>query len=154
MNRKLYRSRSDAMISGVCGGLGKYLEIDSTLVRLFFVLLALSNGLGVLIYMLLWIIVPHEDYTRDATLGDRARAAAQEIADHARTMGDDIRQAVHQPNPKTGLYIGVALILVGFFALLDNLHLPWLAWLDYRVIWPVLLVVAGLALLLRWRREE
>jgi len=57
---KLSRSRTHSMIGGVCGGLGRALRIDPTLVRLFFVLLALSDGIGVLIYIILWIVMPLE----------------------------------------------------------------------------------------------
>jgi phage shock protein C len=46
------------MLGGVCGGLGEFFGIDPTLVRLFFVLLALLGGHGVLIYLILWLIVP------------------------------------------------------------------------------------------------
>lgn len=59
--RKLYRSESDRMIGGVCGGLGDYLDIDSTLVRIIFVALALMGGPGFLVYLILLIIVPSED---------------------------------------------------------------------------------------------
>ena len=59
MERKLYRSRNDSRIAGVCAGLGEYLDIDPTLVRLIFVLLALTGGHGVLLYIILWLIVPY-----------------------------------------------------------------------------------------------
>ena len=55
---RLYRSQSEKMFAGVCGGLGEYFGIDPTLVRLFFVLLALLGGHGVLVYLILWLIVP------------------------------------------------------------------------------------------------
>ncbi|MBP7355911.1 MAG: PspC domain-containing protein, partial [Longilinea sp.] len=51
---------ADQMIGGVCSGLGSYLTIDPTLVRLIFVLLFLFGGNGLLIYIILWIIVPIE----------------------------------------------------------------------------------------------
>lgn len=58
--KHLFRSRSERMIGGVCGGLGKYFDIDPTLIRLAFVLaLFLLNG-GLLLYLILWIIVPEE----------------------------------------------------------------------------------------------
>ena len=63
MERKLYRSRNDSRIAGVCGGLGEYLDIDPTLVRLVFVLLALTGGHGVLLYIILWLIVPYPAQT-------------------------------------------------------------------------------------------
>lgn len=60
MDKKLYRSRSQKMIAGVCGGLGQYLGLDPTVVRLVFVLMALGGGHGVLIYLLLCLFVPSE----------------------------------------------------------------------------------------------
>ena len=61
MNKRLYRSASDSMLGGDVLRVGAYLNIDPILVRIFFVLLALTNGLGVLIYLILWVIVPRED---------------------------------------------------------------------------------------------
>ena len=57
---RLYRSRTDRMIGGVCGGLGKYLNVDPTLVRLVFVLTALFGGPGLLAYLIMLIVVPEE----------------------------------------------------------------------------------------------
>ena len=59
MQRKLYRSRNDSRFAGICGGLGGCLDIAPTLVRLIFVLLALTGGHGVLLYIILWLIVPY-----------------------------------------------------------------------------------------------
>jgi len=59
--KKLYRSRTDRMIAGVCGGLGKYLGIDPTLIRLIFALLVFFGvGSGLLVYLILMIVVPEE----------------------------------------------------------------------------------------------
>jgi phage shock protein C len=58
--RRLYRSLSQHMIGGVCGGLGKYLAIDPTLIRVLFVLAALFGGHGILLYLILLILVPVE----------------------------------------------------------------------------------------------
>ena len=58
--RKLYRSESDRMLGGVCGGLGDYLDVDSTLVRIIFVALALMGGPGILMYLILLLVVPSE----------------------------------------------------------------------------------------------
>lgn len=59
--KRLTRSKSDRMLFGVCGGLGKYFGIDPTIVRLAFVLLALIDGIGIVIYIILAIIMPKED---------------------------------------------------------------------------------------------
>jgi phage shock protein C len=60
--KKLYRSNTDKMIAGVAGGLGEYLDVDPTIIRLAFALLALIGGHGVLIYLVLWLIVPLSPY--------------------------------------------------------------------------------------------
>lgn len=59
--KRLYRSKTDRKLAGVCGGLGEYLGVDSTVVRVVFVILALPGGLpGVLLYLILWLIMPEE----------------------------------------------------------------------------------------------
>jgi phage shock protein C len=58
--KRLYRSREDRMIAGVCGGLGDYFGIDPTLVRLLFVFAALFYGPGILAYLILMLVVPEE----------------------------------------------------------------------------------------------
>jgi phage shock protein C len=56
--RKLYRSRTHRMVAGVCGGLAEYFNVDATLIRALFVLLAVFGGSGLVIYLVMWILVP------------------------------------------------------------------------------------------------
>jgi phage shock protein C len=58
--KKLYRSMKNKMLGGVAAGLGEYLTIDPTLVRLGFVALALLGGPGIVIYIIMWLVVPTE----------------------------------------------------------------------------------------------
>ncbi len=59
--RKVYRSREDRMIAGVCGGLGKYVGVDPTVIRVIFALLVVFGvGSGLLIYLILMLIIPLE----------------------------------------------------------------------------------------------
>lgn len=59
MAKRLYRSNTDKMIAGVCGGLGQYFDIDPVIPRIIFVILLLPGGLpGLVPYIILWIIVP------------------------------------------------------------------------------------------------
>lgn len=58
MHKRLYRSRTDRQIAGVAGGLAEYLDIDPTLVRLGFIFLSLVGGPGLLLYVIMWVIVP------------------------------------------------------------------------------------------------
>jgi len=56
--RKLYRSRSQHMLGGVCGGLAEYFNVDATLIRVLFLVLAVFGGSGLVIYVVMWLIVP------------------------------------------------------------------------------------------------
>lgn len=59
--RRLYRSRTDRKIAGVCGGLAQYLNVDPTVVRIIFLILLFIGGGGLLIYLIIWICAPDED---------------------------------------------------------------------------------------------
>ena len=56
--KKLYRNPNDQMIAGVCSGLAEYFGLDTTVMRLIFVLLFFLGGNGILIYVILWILMP------------------------------------------------------------------------------------------------
>lgn len=58
--KKLYRSRSDRAIAGVCGGLADYLRVDPLVVRLLTLFLILFGGLSIWIYIVLWLVIPEE----------------------------------------------------------------------------------------------
>ena len=144
-NARLYRSLSDRMVGGVCGGLGVFLNIDPIFIRLLFVLLLFGSDFGFILYLLLWIIVPEEgkDYGfQDESLGDRVKS-----------LGSDVQQAVSQPHPQAGLILGVGLIVIGGFLFLDRLNLPWMRWVDLDILWPILLIIGGIMLLIRQRNE-
>ncbi len=67
MTKRLYRSTTDRMVAGVCGGIAEYFNIDPVIVRIIAVILLLPGGLpGLLPYIILWIVVP-EDTTRPKT---------------------------------------------------------------------------------------
>ncbi|MBK9943745.1 MAG: PspC domain-containing protein [Kouleothrix sp.] len=59
--KRFLRSRNDRVIAGIAGGIAAMLNIDPLLVRLGFLVLALFNGLGLLAYIALWLLVPNED---------------------------------------------------------------------------------------------
>ncbi|GAB1422276.1 PspC domain-containing protein [Anaerolineales bacterium] len=58
--KKLYRSRTEKQVAGVCGGLAAYFNIDVTLIRILFVIATLAGGPGILLYILLAIVIPTE----------------------------------------------------------------------------------------------
>lgn len=56
--RKLYRSRTNRSIAGICGGLGEFFEVDPTLLRLITLFLILFGGISLWVYLILWIVIP------------------------------------------------------------------------------------------------
>jgi phage shock protein C len=142
---RLYRSKTDSMIGGVCGGLGAYFGIDPTLVRLIFVLMAVFGGGGVLIYLILWIVIPLEGRV-PATSQQTIQDNAQELAGRAREFGQNFergfnssaRPAAHHG----GVLFGIVLIVLGGLFLLQNLLR-----INFSQFWPVLLIVIGLVML-------
>ena len=67
LNKRLYRSQKDQQIAGVCGGVAEYLGVDPTLVRLLWVIFAIAGGPGLLLYIIMWAIVPLEPEFVEAT---------------------------------------------------------------------------------------
>ena len=152
--KRLYRSRTDSMVGGVCGGLGAYLGIDSTIIRLLFVLLAFGKGIGFGLYFILWIVVPREGVEEGASLDENMRTGAEEIAERAREMGEELRKGVRVSGHQASWLIGGALILIGVFYLLENLNIYWLSWLRWDVVWPIVLIAVGVLFLVRHLRGE
>ncbi len=56
--KKLYRSKKNRVLAGVCGGIGEYFNVDPTIIRLLWVIFALMGGTGILAYIIAWIIIP------------------------------------------------------------------------------------------------
>jgi phage shock protein C len=65
--RRLYRSKSRRVLAGVCGGLAQYFNLDATLIRVLFVLLAVLGGSGLVLYVAMWIIVPNQPCGRSSS---------------------------------------------------------------------------------------
>jgi phage shock protein C len=125
MEKKLYRSRTNSMIAGVCGGLGEYLNVDPTILRVVAVLLIFADGIGLLAYIVGWIIIPR-----------RPMMEAEVIT--------------IEKSKLSYLLPGLALIFLGLIFLLDNL----VPWFRFRYLWPVILIVVGIALLLKTQKKE
>ena len=129
---KLYRSRTESMIAGVAGGLGQYLGIDSTWVRLSFVLMCFLNGVGFWVYLVMALVIQRVP-------------EGQEIVPTDQPFYD---------NPDLIKIAGGVLVALGLVALVDNFNFPWMAWATFRNLWPVLMVGAGGFMLYRSFNSE
>jgi phage shock protein C len=152
MSSRLYRSVTDKMLGGVCAGLAKYLAIDVTIVRLFFIVLSMVGGLGPLLYVILWVVIPPENHVVDPAHPETLNS--EELKERAGMVRDDFVDAVSSPNQNVARYIGIALILMGGFMVMKQLDVSWLKWLNSGVIWAGLILAAGVALLVRGTRGD
>ncbi len=136
--RRLYRSRRDRIVAGVAGGLGEYFGIDPILFRAAFVLLSFS-GLGVIVYIFLWLITPEE--------GEEAKNFEEQVRRTAQGIGDELRAGWEQRGRSQA---GLWLVLIGILLLLANLGL--FAWGLIGKLWPLILILIGVSILTRNRR--
>jgi len=123
MNPRLERNENEKIIAGVCAGVAAYLGLDPTLVRLLFLLLIPASGIGLLLYLILWIIMPVQ----------------REGEEQLKVTAYETQSA---PHPQRNAIIGAFLILVGLYLLMQTSQLAWL-------FWPLLLIGAGIFLIRR-----
>ncbi len=166
--KRLYRSRNDQMIAGVCGGLAEYLDIDATLIRLAVILLTLMGGAGILAYIIAWIIVPeapaatqHHHTNKETTMAGHEKRVDGQPTDTKPTPHDapaskspsDHKHGAsnpHQPraaNDRGRMAAGLVFIAVGFTLYLQlafDINL-------WRYSGPIALIVIGLLLIMRRR---
>lgn len=143
MEKRLVRSSTDRVLAGVCAGLGNYLGVDPVIVRIAFILFSLSGGAGLFVYLLLWLIIPGDNFMQ----GDGWEKG--DFSVRANRMRDEFVQFTSQPNPRTARYVGAALLALGGLYLLRAFNIPWLDWLDADLLWPLLLILVGGVLLYR-----
>src|SRR5574344_457693 len=124
--KKLFRSIDDNIIAGVCGGLAKYFQIDSSLIRIIFILLAIGGGSGFLIYLILWLVIPIEKETEREVNKDKAKSMAKEIKFETKIK-----------RTKRINILGVVLILVGLVSLWNQIFPKMI---DWDIFWPIVLV--------------
>lgn len=84
--KKLYRSRKDTKIAGVCGGIAEYFNVDSTIIRLLAVLTIFFGGGGIIAYIIAWIIIPLEPVEEELAPGKQPNPKKEES--HSETTVD------------------------------------------------------------------
>jgi phage shock protein C len=157
MDRRLYRSRGDRMVWGVCGGLAEYFGIDPVIMRIIFVLLIFLSGFGILAYIILAIVVPLEE-SKAATTGETVRENIEEMKATANELGrelhttfnkDENTKEVRPMQRHSGYWLGIIIIIVGLIFLLSNF---WSIF-HWQYIWPIILIVVGLLIIFARRRS-
>ncbi|HSU35451.1 MAG TPA: PspC domain-containing protein [Propionibacteriaceae bacterium] len=121
--RRLRRSRKDRVLFGVCGGLGRYLNIDPVVLRIITLALIFA-GVGVVAYLVAWLVIPEADEDEPDTPADPASRS------------------------KAAVVVGASLVALGVL-LLARTALPWF---DSSLFWPLVVVGGGVLLVATARR--
>ncbi len=127
-SRKLLRSRTDRVIAGVCGGVAEHSEVDANLVRIFWAISILAAGIGLLAYLICWVLMPEEAPEHSGVGSGRGIERKKDMR----------------------LTTGWLLIILGLVLLAGN----YLEWLEFQKLWPLLLIAAGIYMLGRQARSR
>ncbi len=164
MEKKLYRSQTDRIFAGVCGGLGDYFDVEPLIFRAVFLVLILGGGSGLLLYILLAIIIPREPGpAQPINREEKIKDFASKVAGRTKEFVNEFKEEKFEgeksapSNVPTKLAssaeshftrnFGLLLVFIGATLLLKE-FLPqgWFRW-DY--FWPAFLIVVGFAIMLR-----
>lgn len=168
MQRRLFRSKHNRVLLGVCGGIGEYFNIDPVIIRIIAILLMIPGIFpAILAYFILAIIIPLEG-SRSSTPRDNIRENVTDLRDTGAGISEEIRNAFQKPEgkpdepfqtsqgtpvappPPAGTdsnralwLVGLVIILIGLFFLMINLF----GWIWSR-LWPISLIAVGLIIIL------
>lgn len=157
MPERLYRSVREKMIGGVCGGLADYFSVDVTLVRLIVLVAAFAWGVGFLAYLAAWIIIPAnpaeqggqtEHHNRD--VGEAVKGMVSDVKDATKGLYLQENDEKHENHENRSKIAGGILVTLGVLFLLER-FLPY--WFDMSKMWPLLLILIGIAIIYRGGRK-
>lgn len=142
--KKLFRSKNDRIIFGVCGGVADYFDIDPIIIRLLFVVLAVGAGSGLLVYLIAALIIPSEDSVvvkkEEGTGSDKAGDFVSEIGEKVKDLSSKSREKDWH------FFLGLLLVIVGLSSLATN-------FIPLRIIfsffWPFFIISLGLVILFK-----
>lgn len=137
--KRLYRSRKDRFLGGVCGGFASYFNVDPTLVRLIWVVLCLAWGAGVLLYIIAWIIIPLEPQSNATTNVGGSSAGVPNT-----TSSQTTPTKSYDAGMIIVALIGAVLIVAGIQSLLSKYIFPSLNTLFF----PFILVILGVTVII------
>ena len=138
--RFIKRSKHNSMIAGVCAGIAEYLEVDPTVIRILFVVFTFIGGSGVIVYILLWLLMPEESSER-LLPKERMNAAVSEMREKASTF---VRYSGESSSDsRSSQLIPALLVFGGLFFLLRSYGFHF----GSHDFWPLIIILIGVALI-------
>jgi phage shock protein C len=155
--RRLYRSKVDKIIAGVCGGIAEYYNIDPVWVRLAAVLLLFADGAGILVYIIAWVLIP-QNPNQEEKPNTRAERIAETVSAKvdvaAKRFDEKIEGRLDSKDEKkregnSHIILGAVFILLGAGYLLKQ----YLQWLSFMHIFAAALIVVGIYYIFNSKRN-
>lgn len=138
--KTLYRDTDNMMIGGVAAGLAEYLEVDVSLIRLITLVLVVFTGIGLIVYIIAWIVIPAKPG------GKNKKKVEDEIKEKAETVAETIKGEVKKDNNLNSReFWGVLILIVGLLLIIQN----FLGLSFWKNFWPLALILVGLYLILK-----
>jgi phage shock protein C len=150
MGKRLYKDEHNKMIGGVCSGLAQYFDMDVTVVRLLFAFAFFIMGVGFIPYIVLWIVLPKKPFNPFVSPSDPL--TVNYIVPPVNPVDAPFGAIPPKKANNGSLVVGVILILLGSIFLLHEFNMFYF-WELHR-FWPVLIVVIGLALIVKGQQKQ
>jgi len=142
-SERLYRSKINKVIGGVAAGLANYFNIDIALARVAFVLLAFFGGGGVLIYIVLWVVMPSDESINFNSQNNANSSNENDVYQQTDNNPTEFTANKIAKKSNTGLVTGSILIFLGLIFLADKI----MPWYNIADLWPLVLVIAGVLMI-------
>ncbi|MFZ3057772.1 MAG: PspC domain-containing protein [Minisyncoccales bacterium] len=141
-SKKLYRSKANRVIFGVCGGLGEYFEIDPLVVRILFILLTFTGGSGIVIYLILAIMIPDSDGNRK-TVNEVISGTQEKTQELAEEIKKNSAWIVNIKN-----IVGLVIVFIGLDILFEQVFdFNPFSIINWGMVWALILVLIGLRII-------
>ncbi len=143
MEKKLYRSRNKKVVAGIAGGLGDYLDVDPVIIRIIIVLITIFQGVGLLVYIIMWIVVPEEPYDVSKVSAEPKYSEDTGQSTETNFAGNSSNETKPEKSSNGRIIFGVILIFIGIVFLFER----FIPFFDFEFIFAIGMVALGLALI-------
>lgn len=156
MQKRLYRSRTDKKLGGVCSGIGEYFDLDPTLIRVLWVIITVFTGFapGIIAYILLWIIVPEEP--------EKIESSEVEVEVEGEVIDVDVKTDDRKEDKTRSVLVIIGALL---FAFVFFKYFSWFNWWNLSwhrhmpmgfvfSVFPVILLILGVLLIVLGMRSK
>jgi phage shock protein C len=139
--KRLFRSKDNRVFFGVCGGLGEYFDVDPTIIRIIFVILAVWGGIGVIAYIIGIFVIPENPKEKDGVKKE------SKVAEKIEQVASEVKENFKKESTilRADQIFGLIIVLIGLGFLFGNFFPFFNIW----KMWPLLIIILGIIIIAR-----